>query len=204
MAQDRVEAVERALTIMEAFNAEYESLSLSDLAQTTGFYKSTLLRLLGSLERFDYVQRGSDGQWRLGMRPVQLAQRHLPSRQLACLIQPQLDQLAADTGETAALLEQQGADVCCRLSALPKAALRHELHPGDHWAAQSSSPCPKLPGGVMECLALSSNLLHANGPQRWLSLSGPTGRLDNSEAHRALLKAKNALENTTQLSEMSL
>lgn len=196
MAQDRVEAVERALTIMEAFNTDQESLGLSELAQTTGFYKSTLLRLLSSLERFDYVQRGSDGQWRLGMRPVQLAQRHNPSRQLAALIQPLLDQLAEVTGETAALLVQQSTDVHCRLSALSDAALRHELQPGDRWTALGNSPCPELPGGFMVYLELSTA---TDSSRQWLSLSGPAGRLNNTEARQALLDARRTLENTTPL-----
>lgn len=206
MAQDRVEAVERALTIMEAFNAEHESLGLSDLAQATGFYKSTLLRLLGSLERFDYVRRASDGQWRLGMRPVLLAQRHQPSRQLAMLVQPLLNSLAEDTGETAALLLKQGTDACCRFSALPRAALRHELHPGDRWAIQgaSASPCPDLPGGVMEYLALSSSTSRTDEAQQWLSLSGPVGRLNSGEAHQALLEARNTLGGLTHLPEWRL
>lgn len=200
MAQDRVEAVERALTVMDAFNAEHESLGLSELARITGFYKSTLLRLLGSLERFDYVRRGSDGQWRLGMRPVQLAQRHAPSRQLAALMQPLLNQLAEGTGETAALLIKQDSDICCLLSALPSAALRHELLPGDRWPAQGNSPCPELPGGIMEYLALSSG---ADGSQQWLTLSGPTGRLNSAEAHQALLDMRATLESVAPLPELS-
>ena len=58
MAQDRVEAVERALTVLEVFDSSQEAFALAELAEATGFYKSTLLRLLGSLARFDYVQRG--------------------------------------------------------------------------------------------------------------------------------------------------
>ncbi|OBX36800.1 acetate operon repressor [Halomonas elongata] len=107
MAQDRVEAVERALTVLEAFDSPQEHFTLADLAQATGFYKSTLLRLLGSLERHDYVQRGGDGRWRLGGTPSRLARRHAPSRHLATRIQPLLDRLTAETGETAALLEMQ-------------------------------------------------------------------------------------------------
>ena len=73
MAQDRVEAVERALTVMEAFDTPRDSLSLAELADATALYKSTLLRLLGSLERFDYVQRDGRGREELDQG------LHLPS-----------------------------------------------------------------------------------------------------------------------------
>ncbi|MEC9482451.1 MAG: helix-turn-helix domain-containing protein, partial [Halomonas sp.] len=41
MAQDRVEAVERALTVLEAFDSPQDRFTLAELATITGFYKST-------------------------------------------------------------------------------------------------------------------------------------------------------------------
>src|SRR3712207_9051962 len=66
MSEDRVEAVERALTILEAFREGEEALSLTALAEKTGFYKSTILRLAASLERFGYLARDPSGLFRLG------------------------------------------------------------------------------------------------------------------------------------------
>ena len=45
MAQDRVEAVERALAMLDAFAPELRALSLTELAERTDLYKSTVLRL---------------------------------------------------------------------------------------------------------------------------------------------------------------
>jgi DNA-binding IclR family transcriptional regulator len=61
-----VAAVERALAILEAFDGARTALSLADLAAATGLYKSTILRLAVSLERHAFVQRGSDGRYRVG------------------------------------------------------------------------------------------------------------------------------------------
>ncbi|MBB3229645.1 IclR family transcriptional regulator [Halomonas stenophila] len=192
MAQDRVEAVERALTVLDAFDAEQEAFSLAELAQATGFYKSTLLRLLGSLERFDYVQRSRDGRWRLGSSPVRLARRHAPSRHLAARVQPQLEHLAAETGETAALLEARHGEAECRLVALPASDLRHDLRPGSRWpTTKDDDPRPVLPGGHMECLALTTG---PDEPHFWLSLSGPTGRQPAGAWRRALQAARGRLE----------
>ncbi len=178
MAQDRVEAVERALTVLEAFDTNQESFSLAELAEATGYYKSTLLRLLGSLARFDYVQRNDNGHWQLGHAPLRLARRHPRDRHLTRRIQPLLDRLAVETGETAALLESHGRQVECRLVALPNTALRHELRPGSQWPlAADDDPRPELPGGEMLLQALPG------APRRWLTLSGPSSRLDaRSEA----------------------
>ncbi|MCK2183371.1 helix-turn-helix domain-containing protein [Halomonas getboli] len=190
MAQDRVEAVERALTVLEVFDSSQEAFALAELAAATGFYKSTLLRLLGSLARYDYVQRGDDGRWRLGGSPARLARRHAPTRQLADHVQPWLDRLAAETGETAALLAMHPGEVECRLAALPATPLRHDLHPGSRWPAErDADPRPGLPGGAMTCLALPA----AEGAPLWLSLSGPAGRLAPEAAHEALIRARDAL-----------
>ncbi|MDX5376706.1 MAG: helix-turn-helix domain-containing protein [Halomonas sp.] len=190
MAQDRVEAVERALTVLEAFDADQEAFTLAELAQATGYYKSTLLRLLGSLARFDYVQRSHDGRWSLGSAPLRLARRHPPSRHLTAHVQPLLDRLAAETGETAALLENHGHHVECRLVALPDAALRHELRPGSQWPLiAGDDPRPELPGGDMLLHALPSV---PGEPRRWLTLSGPTSRLD-ARSEAALKAALNEL-----------
>lgn len=181
MAQDRVEAVERALTILGAFDCAQEQFTLAELASVTGFYKSTLLRLLSSLERFDYVQRGSDGRYRLGRTPLRLARRHLPSRQLEAWLQPVLDTLATTSGETAALIEVDTDTAECRLVALPTTPLRHDLRPGLGWGvASSTTPALEFTGGIMVC----RHLVNASG-NLWLSLSGPSGRLEKrtAEAH---------------------
>lgn len=191
MAQDRVEAVERALTVLETFDSAQEAFSLAELAQATGFYKSTLLRLLGSLARFGYVQRATDGRWQLGHAPLRLARRHPPSRHLAARVQPLLDRLAADTGETAALLEAQGDRIEVRLAALPETPLRHDLRPGSRWPLRDAhNPCPDLPGGRMVVQPLAT----APGePARWLSLSGPAGRLMTDRVTTALATAEQGL-----------
>ncbi|MCI0510531.1 IclR-like helix-turn-helix domain-containing protein [Chromohalobacter marismortui] len=186
MAQDRVEAVERALSIMEAFDTQHESLSLAELAEATTLYKSTLLRLLGSLERYDYVQRDARGRYRLGATPARLARRHAPSRQLASLVIPVLERLSHDTGETAALLSCEENQMECRLSILPDTDLRHTLRPGYRWQWQAGDPRLALPGGAMTCQ-------HIPGTTYWLSLSGPKGRLPVADARRALQEAATAL-----------
>lgn len=66
-------AVERALTIVEAVQAAPQgSLSLAELAGETGLYKSTLLRLLASLEHRALVVRRVDQRYGLGPLALRL------------------------------------------------------------------------------------------------------------------------------------
>ena len=61
-----VESVERALSLLEAFNMGDNGLALKELAQRTGLNKATILRLSTSLEKFGYLSRDHDGIFHLG------------------------------------------------------------------------------------------------------------------------------------------
>jgi DNA-binding IclR family transcriptional regulator len=64
--KDGAAAVDRALTIVATLEARSSALSLAELARATGMYKSTLLRLLASLERHTLVVRRPDHKYALG------------------------------------------------------------------------------------------------------------------------------------------
>jgi DNA-binding IclR family transcriptional regulator len=56
-------AVGRALTLLAAFRAGKPQFSLAELAAASQQYKSTVLRLLASLEHLHLVQRQADGRY---------------------------------------------------------------------------------------------------------------------------------------------
>src|SRR5262245_52934667 len=51
MSKDKVEAVERALAVLNAFHADKPTMTLGEIASATGFYKSTILRLAAARPR---------------------------------------------------------------------------------------------------------------------------------------------------------
>lgn len=61
-----VAAVDRALSILAALEAEPEPLTLSELSRATGLYKSTVLRLLETLQAHGYVVRILETRYALG------------------------------------------------------------------------------------------------------------------------------------------
>lgn len=65
-ASGGVAAVERALSIVAALETSDQPLTLAEIAVRTGFYKSTILRLAGSLIATGYVMRLADGCYDLG------------------------------------------------------------------------------------------------------------------------------------------
>lgn len=99
-----VEALARGLAVLQAFDDERRSLSLTELAQHLGWSRSEPYRLVYTLERLGYLQR--DGQLKrycLGPRVLQLGFAYLHGLPLVEQAQPLLAQLSQAVGQSAHL-----------------------------------------------------------------------------------------------------
>jgi DNA-binding IclR family transcriptional regulator len=108
-----VDAVERALGILEAFADGTAKLGLTDLARRTGLYHSTILRLAVSLEKFGYLKRDADKQFRLGAAVMRLAASYQATFDLADHVRPILKAICEAAGETAAFYVRDGERRIC-------------------------------------------------------------------------------------------
>jgi DNA-binding IclR family transcriptional regulator len=130
MSNDKVEAVERALTVLDAFHADRPAMTLGEIASATGFYKSTILRLAGSLERLGYLVRDDGGVFRLGPALWRLGSIYRAGFDLGDAIRPELRRLVEATGETASFyVRRRQIRVCLFRHNSPQAA-RHHLDEG--------------------------------------------------------------------------
>jgi DNA-binding IclR family transcriptional regulator len=110
--EQRVEAVGRALSLLEAFGEPDPTLSLAQLSERKGLYKSNILRLAACLERFGYLERLPDGRFRLGPSLWRLGSLARRSYDLGEFVRPALRDLVAATGETAAYYVRAGTSGC--------------------------------------------------------------------------------------------
>lgn len=101
-------AVDRALSLLAAFRSGDSALGLAELAARTGLYKSTVLRLLASLEHAQLIERLDDGRYALGIELARLHAVYAASFSLDRLVLPVLRQLVAQTQESAAYHVLQG------------------------------------------------------------------------------------------------
>jgi DNA-binding IclR family transcriptional regulator len=129
-AEQRVEAVERALSILDAFTGDRPALSLAELAARTGFYPSTILRLASSLTRFGYLRRGADSLFRLGPAPMRLGLIYRQSFNLTDYVRPALARLVERTGETAAFYVREGDKRICLYRHHTPRQIRHHVEEG--------------------------------------------------------------------------
>ena len=125
-----VATLERALAILGTFEAS-TTQSLADISRRTGLYKSTLLRLLGTLEKFGYVGQVSDGSYHIGVAALHLGSLYQRWVTPAELINPVLRSLVEQTGESASFNVQEGALRVCvyRVDSMQK--IRDHVRVGD-------------------------------------------------------------------------
>lgn len=127
---DRVEAVERALAILQSFRIGGEAMSLAELAQRTALPKSTILRLAGTLLRRGFLHRDARGAFMLGTAAAHLGRLARPTLDLAELIRPVLRRLAEDVGETSSFYVRDGDARLCLYRHNSRHSARHHLDEG--------------------------------------------------------------------------
>ena len=136
-----VAAVDRALSVLSAFQDGDAALSLAELAERTRLYKSTVLRLLASLEHGGWVQRQDDGRYAVGSAVARLHAVYEQSFSLDKLVMPVLRVLVQATGESAAYHVRQGRERLC----LYRVDSPHPVR--DHARAGDLLPLDKGAGG---------------------------------------------------------
>lgn len=108
-----VAAVDRALSLLAAFGDGDDGLSLAQLAERTRLYKSTVLRLLASLEHGGWINRLDDGRYAVGASVARLHTVYAQNFSLDSVVMPVLKALVQATGESAAYHVRQGKDRLC-------------------------------------------------------------------------------------------
>jgi DNA-binding IclR family transcriptional regulator len=112
-SQNGVASLDRALAILSAFRPEDEHVSLADLARRTTFYKSTILRLLATLERRRYVVRLASGTYRLGPAVLHLGMTYQRSFRLEDHVLPAMRKVSKRTHESVSFYMHEGSARVC-------------------------------------------------------------------------------------------
>lgn len=105
-----VRAVERALDVLLCFTEKRE-LGLTEISTMVGLHKSTVHRLLASLEGKGFVVRDSDTEkYHLGIRIWELAASFDQADNPALLFLPEMERLRDAIGETITLYIRDGME----------------------------------------------------------------------------------------------
>jgi len=130
MAEGRVESVERALSLLEAFNDGDRRISLAQMAAKTGLYRSTILRLAQTLQHAGFLHRDAEGFYRLGPALWRLGSLYQRAFKLADYVRPALADLSRTTDETTAFYIREGDERIVLYRHNADRVMRHHLEEG--------------------------------------------------------------------------
>ncbi len=95
---DQVIAVRRAVDVLNAFSLDDTHLSMAELVRRTALAKTTVLRLVRTLEACGFLVQTDNGAWRIGPAAAWLGARYQVSQHLRDLVYPVLRGIYAATG----------------------------------------------------------------------------------------------------------
>ena len=131
MAEDTIRAVDRALDVLQAFSSRDGALTLTEIAKRTKLNKSTVLRLLATLENRRFIVRLTTGNYRIGPALARLGGVFHATLQLDEQVIPALQRLALATGESSAYFVPDGDGRRCQFRVDSQHAVRDQLRVGD-------------------------------------------------------------------------
>lgn len=97
------------LRVLESFSIAEPLLGVTEIARMVDLHKSSVSRILATLERAGYVERDAvSGRFRLGLGLIALTGPLLANLDVRRIAQPELAELTRRTGETTALVVWNG------------------------------------------------------------------------------------------------
>jgi DNA-binding IclR family transcriptional regulator len=134
-----VAVIDRACAILFAFRPDDAALTLAELAARTGLYKSTLLRLAGSLIQHRLLLRLDDGRYQLGSATFMLGALYQRSLNLGDIVVPLMRELAETSGESVSFYVRDEAVRVCLHRVDSTHAVRFHVREGDVLPLESGS-----------------------------------------------------------------
>ena len=127
----QIESVDKALSILECFSDRVPELSLKQLSEKTGLYKSRILRLCGTLMTHGFLIRLESSLYRLGPKLMMLGKVYERSNSMISIARPILRELASITGESAKLFVIQGTKRICLVREKGTYPLSYHIEEGE-------------------------------------------------------------------------
>ena len=137
----------KGLSVIRAFTRDRPTLSLSDIAAATHMPAATARRCLLTLEDLGYVTH-SGRQFVLRPKVLELGAAYLESMNIELLTKTHLEELARNTGDSAALCVLDGTDIVYVARASIRTLMRLEAHVGSRFPAHATSTGRVLLAGL--------------------------------------------------------
>lgn len=140
--QYNVPGLERGLRVLSAFSGADCELDAPELSRRLDVPRTTMFRLLQTLECLGYLERAPSGRgFRLGIGVLRLGFEHLSGQDMTDLAMPLLEALRDETGCAAHLVIRDGRDVVfvARAQSFVRASSAVKIEVGSRLPAHAST-----------------------------------------------------------------
>jgi IclR family transcriptional regulator, KDG regulon repressor len=106
-----IQAVDRALRILELFDEQESEIKITDISERMGLHKSTVHSLLKTLQMHGYIEQNPEtGKYKLGMKLFERGNFVIHSLDIRKIAKSHLVHLSGQTGQTAHLVILDGKE----------------------------------------------------------------------------------------------
>jgi IclR family transcriptional regulator, pca regulon regulatory protein len=180
---DFLEALARGLRILETFNHDRRQLTLSDMAKIVDLPRASVRRTLHTLVQLGYAEM-NDRSFRLTPRVLLLARAYLRSNAISDILQPALERLSEEIGESCSAAVLDGEDVMMIAHASPKRVIPVSAQIGFRLPAAATSLGRVLLAALDD--RRLSMFLSSFRPSKITKFTV----VDKKELHKAILKVR--------------
>lgn len=133
-------ALRKGIQVLQAFSREEPILGVNEISRRLGFHKSTVSRILATLEETNLVERDpASERFRLGVGVIALAGPMLANMDVRRVARPFLEELAQDSGETVALTLWVGEETVSVEQVASPLKVKHTVPIGTRYPEHASS-----------------------------------------------------------------
>ncbi|PLZ03539.1 IclR family transcriptional regulator [Burkholderia sp. WAC0059] len=126
-----IDVLDRAAAILFAFRSDDLPLTLTELSERTGLYKSTLSRIALALCHHRLMIRLDDGRFRIGPVSLLLSSIYEANFNLGDVLLPPMRDLNAESGEAVSFHVREGDHRVCLYRIHSRYSIRAEVQQGD-------------------------------------------------------------------------
>lgn len=127
-----MQTVDKAVSLLGFFSTAEPEIGLSELGRLSGFDKAATRRFLVALAKHGFIEQNPDNKrYRLGPAFLRLARIREATVPFTSIVQPLLDRLVSDTGETAHASHLAEGHLVTLATAEPQRATRVSVNPSE-------------------------------------------------------------------------
>jgi len=134
-----VPGLERGLRLLQLFNRQQRTLGAPEIAKALGVPRSTVFRLIQTLEQLDFLERAADGNYQLGPAVLRVGFEYLASLELTELAAPVMQKLRDRTGYAAQLSVRDGREVVVVLKTSAVSAFASQVQVGTRFPVHATA-----------------------------------------------------------------